>query len=112
MYIPIDSHSMGVNGEALQLLAVYKKPYFYCKSRDNLYQVLQVTWESVSGTASHARCVWMCNEIKGSYDKIIIIIVPSYTKKNISLVCCRLYCYECAARVTMPTATNSWYFPV
>ena len=25
---------------------------------------------------------------------------------KISRVCCRLYCYECAARVTMPTATN------
>ena len=55
---------MGVNGEALQLHAVYKKPYFftasnariristasharirirYCKSHENPYQVLQVT---------------------------------------------------------------------
>ena len=45
---------MGVNGEALQLHSVYKKPYFftakshdnpyqYYKSRENLYQVLQVT---------------------------------------------------------------------
>ena len=55
---------MGVNGEALQLRAVYKKPYFfttshatiristtsharicirYYKSRENPYQVLQVT---------------------------------------------------------------------
>ena len=45
---------MGVNGEALQLHAVHKKPYFfYCKShenpyqyyksRENSYQVLQVT---------------------------------------------------------------------
>ena len=43
---------MGVNGEALQLHIVYKKPYFYCKSlenphqycksHDNPYQVLQV----------------------------------------------------------------------
>ena len=36
---------MGVNGEALQLHAVYKKLYFYYryyKSRENLYQVLQV----------------------------------------------------------------------
>ena len=34
----------GVNGEALQLRAVNKKPYFfYYKSRDNPYQVLQVT---------------------------------------------------------------------
>ena len=29
---------MGVNGESLQLHAVYKKPYFYCKSRENPYQ--------------------------------------------------------------------------
>ena len=45
---------MEVNGEALQLHAVYKKPYFfyyksrenpyqYYKSRENPYQVLQVT---------------------------------------------------------------------
>ena len=33
---------MGVNGEALQLHAVYKKPYFYYKSHENPYQVLQV----------------------------------------------------------------------
>ena len=50
--------------------------------------VLQVMWKSVSGSASHMRCVWMCNEIEGSYDKIIIAIVPSYTRK-ISLACCR-----------------------
>ena len=32
-----------VNGEALQLHAVYKKPYFYYNPREDLYQVLQVT---------------------------------------------------------------------
>ena len=32
----------------------------------------QVTWESISGTASHVCCVWTCNGIDGSYDKIII----------------------------------------
>ena len=30
--------------------------------------------------------------------------------RKISWVCCRLYCCECAARVTMPMATNEWYF--
>ena len=34
---------MRVNGEALQLHIVYKKGNFYYKSRENLYQVLQVT---------------------------------------------------------------------
>ena len=51
-----------------------KNPYQYYKSCENPYQVLQVT---------HA-CVWTCNEIEGSYDKIIITIAPSYTGKNIA----------------------------
>ena len=64
----------------MELHAVYKKPYFfYKKSRENLYQVLQVTWEFISGTTSHVHCVWLCNKIKGLYDKIMITIVPSYT---------------------------------
>ena len=49
-----------------------------------IVSVLQVTWESVSGTASHVRCIWTCNEIEGSYDKIIITVAPSYTRKNIT----------------------------
>ena len=61
-----------------------ENPYQYCKSRENPYQVLQVTRESVSGTTSHVRCVGPCNEIEGSYDKIIITIVPSYTGENIT----------------------------
>ena len=85
---------MGVNGEALQLHAVYKKPYFllqvtresvirYYKSRENL----------LSGTTSHVRTriryyksralhLNVHNEIEGSYDKIFITIVPSYTRKK------------------------------
>ena len=39
-----NSHEcMGVDLEALQLHAVYRKPYFYYKSHENPYQVLQVT---------------------------------------------------------------------
>ena len=56
-----------------------KSHIFYSKSRKN-----QVTRESVSGSTSHVRCVRTCNEIGGSYDKIIITIVPSYTGKNIT----------------------------
>ena len=44
--------------------------------------VLQVTQGSVSGTTSHVCCVWTCNEIEDSCDKIIITIVPSYTEKK------------------------------
>jgi len=75
---------MGVNGEALQLHAVYKKSYLLLQVMRESVSVLHVTWETVSGTASHARCVWMCNEIEGLYDKIIITIVSSYTGKNIT----------------------------
>ena len=48
---------MGVNGEALQLHAVYKKPYFLLEVTRESVSVLQVTQESVSGTTSHVRCV-------------------------------------------------------
>ena len=58
----------------------------------------KVTRESVSGTTSHATIriryyksltshlqgIWTCNEIEGSYDKMIITIVSSYTRKNIT----------------------------
>ena len=30
--------------------------------------------------------------------------------RKISWVCYHLYCYECTAWVTMPTATSEWYF--
>ena len=70
---------MGVNGEALQLHVVYKKLFFttsharirikYYKSRENPYQVL---------------CALRLNEIEGSYDKVIITIVPSYNGRNIT----------------------------
>ena len=57
---------MVVNGETLQLHTVY---ILYCKSGEN--QALQVTFAA----SEHAM---------GSYDKIIITIVPSYTGKNIT----------------------------
>ena len=44
-----------------------------------------------------------------NYEYIIITTIRSYTGKYHEFSCC-LYCYECAVRVTMPTATNEWYF--
>ena len=77
---------MGVNGEALQLHTVYKKPYF----------LLQVMWESVSVLqvtqnpyqVLQVMCAASEHAIKskGSYDKIIITIVQSYTGKYHSFV--------------------------
>ena len=61
---------MGVNGEALQLCAVY----FYYKSRENPYQVLQVT-------CAASECAM---KFKGSYDKIIITIVSSYNYVDVN----------------------------
>ena len=79
------------------------KPYFfllkvtcqYYKSRENSYQVLQVTQEFVSGTTSHVRASECA---KKSCDKIIITIVPSCTGK-VSHVCCRWHCYSCCTHV-------------
>ena len=43
--------------------------------------VLQDVQEFVSGNTSQVY-IWMCNEIEGSYNKIIITIVPSCTWKK------------------------------
>ena len=73
---------MGVNGKPCSCMQFIKSrifyyksrdnPYQYYKSRENPYQVLQVTC-----TASERAM-----KIEGSYGKIIITIVPSYTGKK------------------------------
>ena len=60
------------------------KAVIFTASHARTHTILQVTQKSVSGTASHVRSAWLCNEIKGSYDNIIITIVQSYTGKNIT----------------------------
>ena len=58
--------------------------YQYYKSRENSYQVLQVIC-AVSERAMKLKVPMIkYNEIEGSYDKIIITIVPDYTRKNIT----------------------------
>ena len=44
---------MGVNGEALQPYALYKKPYFLLEVTQESVSVLQVTRESVSRTRNN-----------------------------------------------------------
>ena len=66
---------MGVNGEALQLPAVYTRPYFY-KFRENPYQVLQVT----CAASEHAM------KSKVRIIKSFINIGPSYCEKYHSFV--------------------------
>ena len=83
-----NSHEcMGVNGEALQLRKVYKKPHF----------LLQVTWESVRCYKSDAlrlNVQW----IEGLYDR------NHYHYST--LVYWRWHCYSCCTLVTIQTATN------
>ena len=62
------------------------KPCSWMQFSEKPYFVLQVTRESVLGTTSHMRCVWTCNEIKGSHDKIIISIVPSHNITAVGVV--------------------------
>ena len=104
--------SMGKPCSCTQLI---KKPFFfttshmrihirYYKSHENPYQVLQVTC---------VRDLHLNMQIKskaGSYDKIIITVAPSYTKKKISLIYCCWHCYSCCALVTIQMATNSLYY--
>ena len=68
----------GVNGEALQVHAVDKYPYF----------VLQVLWESisdtVSGIASHVRYAWMYNKMEDSN------VTKLYQKKYLLFIAVRI----------------------
>ena len=67
---------MGVNGEALQLHVVYKKPHFFTTSHARIR--ISTTSHArirIRYYKSHALCL---------NDKIIITIVPSYTVKNIT----------------------------
>ena len=73
---------------------------YYYKSRDS-YQVLQVTCAIAD---EH-------DEIEGLYDKIMITIVPSCTRK-ISLVCYHWHCYLCYALITIQMATISYLYTV
>ena len=80
-----------VNGETLQLHTVYRKKkrvffFFLLHVTWEPVSVLQVPWQSVSSIKYYKSrvCVWTCNEIESSYDKIIITIVPSHTRKNIT----------------------------
>ena len=72
---------MGVNGEALQLHAVYREPcfFFYYKSCKNPYQ-LQVMRESVS--VLQVMCAAAECAMKSKVDKILSTVVPSYTRKK------------------------------
>ena len=88
---------MGVNGEALQLHVVYKRPYF----------LLQVTRESIS--VLQVTCVFLNVQWNRRYVhmiKSLITIPPSYIEKNITRL---LLLALLLALVTIQTATNSWY---
>ena len=87
---------MGVNGEALQLHAVHKKPHFYYKSHKNLYQVLQVTLKPVSVL----QVMWKPISVL----QVQAIAVPD----KISLVCYRWHFYSCCILITIQTAKKSW----
>ena len=91
----------GSQWEALQLHAVYKKPYFLLQVMREFESVLQVLCPaSQHGMKSKVR---MINTTVPSYTEqntarllpLALLLVP---RVQISRVCCQLYCYACAAR--------------
>ena len=75
MWRPIMNYDISNSRECIW----YKKLYFYCKSHENPYQYYKSRENLHQHTKSHVHGIWTCNEIKGSYDKIIITIEPGYT---------------------------------
>ena len=65
---------MGVNGEALRLHAVYKKPYL----------LLQITQESVSGTTSHVCSSECAMKLKVRMTKSLSPWYQAILEKNIT----------------------------
>ena len=74
---------------------IRKTPYLF------YYQVL---WESISGTTSH-----VCYKCEDLYDKIIIVIVPSYTGKILLVGLC-WHCYSCCTLQTCDIFTIALYY--
>ena len=74
---------MEVNGEALQLHAVCKKPYFLLQVTQESISVLQVTQQSVSGTTNRGRA---SERTMKSKVRMIKSLLPSYQAMKISLV--------------------------
>ena len=60
-YMSNSRECMGSMGKPCSWMhAVYKKPYFLLQVMRESASVLQVTWESISGTASHTCCIRTC----------------------------------------------------
>ena len=84
-YHTSNSHEcMGVNGEALQLHAVYKrekKNFFFTTSHARIRISTTCPVRIRIRYYKSRACICTCNEIEGSYDKIIITIE---SRKNIT----------------------------
>ena len=68
-------------GEALQLYAVSKKPYFYFKSRENLYQVLQVMC-AASERAMKSKVRMIITIVPSSFFAVGIVTLMLCTRNN------------------------------
>ena len=118
---------MEVNGEALQLHAVYKKPYFSLQVMRESVSVLQVTQESVWGTTSHTRICMRHYKSRENLCEVHVLRLNMQwnrwfvwqncyhhsTKlywKKIPLICCRWHCYSCCALVILIWYME-WYTP-
>ena len=63
--------------------------------------IVAVSFQTFEHLREPLLCEWL--------EKAIVLYKYHHSTKlyrKTSQVCCRLYCYECTARVTMPTATN------
>ena len=76
-------------------LYVYPAVEIFCMHLQHDYSILECTMNLVLGMnqQNYSAIIYNFHHCTKLYRKI-------------SRVYCRLYCYECAARVTMPMATN------
>ena len=99
---------MRVNGRALQLHAVYKKPFCYYKSHENPYQYCSTHEPPYHYYKSHENPYQVLHVTRTMSEDamkltvhMIIVIIILYWKKIIT-ICCRWRCYSCCTLVVFP----------
>jgi len=81
--------------------------YQYYKSHENLYQVMQVTWESISGDASHMRIhIKWCKSHENPYQVMQVTCAASERGMK-SMVCMRHFPLWLTCKVASPIDTLS-----
>ena len=96
----------GSHQGALQLHAVYEKPYSYYKSCENPYQILQISISAASHPRIRIRYFNSCT----LHLSVQWFVWENHYHHSTKLVCCCWHCNSCCALITVQMATELWSY--